>query len=165
MAAFAVSDAASIHLALAFSLARFRCVALLAIVLPISMHSPALWKRGRPVLQLARGIATITPTVFFVSALRSMPRQKPQPWCSPLHCLSLCWRGVVPKKRPGFRRAAPVRIGFAGALIVTRPTNLRLKGPSLSRRFFDGLGTTGCIDAQAARDRSRTNDAPSFRCD
>ena len=45
MAAFAVSDAAAKHLALAFSLARFRCVALLAIVLPISMHSPALLEK------------------------------------------------------------------------------------------------------------------------
>ena len=131
MAAFAVSDAAAKHLALAFSLARFRCVALLAIVLPISMHSPALLEKRAARAAVGAWHRYDHSHSFLRErlALDVQAEATAMVLASPLFVLVMA--RVVPKKRTGFRRAAPVLVGFAGALIVTRPTNLRFKGAEL----------------------------------
>jgi drug/metabolite transporter (DMT)-like permease len=131
MAAFAVSDAAAKHLSSTFSpfaLAWFRYVALLLIVLPISMHRPALWKSGQPLRQLARGIVTITSTVLFLGALRLIPQAEATAmvFASPLFVLVLA--RVMLKERVGVRRVAPVLVGFAGVLVVARPGSLHFGG-------------------------------------
>lgn len=104
------------------SIARF--VAQFGVLMPLVVWRGELTRVTRRILALhaLRGVAVAMATIFFVSAIRLMPVADALAifFVSPLFLTLL--GGLVLGEKVGWRRYAACAVGFAGALIVIRPS-------------------------------------------
>jgi len=121
----ACSDALAKYLSLtlpAIEIAWFRFLVFFIILIPMMVtKSPNVFRSTRPALQVWRGIALVSSSLFFISGLRFLPiaEASATSFIAPLFvtALSIALLG----EKVGFRRWAATMVGLIGVMIVVRP--------------------------------------------
>jgi drug/metabolite transporter (DMT)-like permease len=121
----ACSDALAKYLSLTLppiEIAWFRFLVFFVILIPVMVRaSPRVFRSTRPGLQVWRGVALVSSSVFFISGLRFLPIAEASAtgFVAPLFvtALSIALLG----EKVGFRRWAATMTGLIGVLIVVRP--------------------------------------------
>ena len=121
----ACSDALAKYLSLtlpAIEIAWIRFLVFAIILLPMMARtSPNVFRSARPGLQVWRGLALVSSSLFFISGLRFLPIAEASAtgFIAPLFvtALSIFFLG----EKVGIRRWAATAVGLIGVLIVVRP--------------------------------------------
>ena len=121
----ACSDALAKYLSLtlpAIEIAWIRFLVFAIILLPMMERtSPNVFRSARPGLQVWRGLALVSSSLFFISGLRFLPIAEASAtgFIAPLFvtALSIFFLG----EKVGIRRWAATAVGLIGVLIVVRP--------------------------------------------
>ena len=159
-----VSDAVIKWLTAGYSVGELLFIRGLFMFLPIAL---LVWKAGGPAVlrvkswpgQLLRATTVIGSSFFFVTGLRHLPLADTTAlaFAGPLFVTALA--PVLLGERVGWRRWAAVLVGFAGVLVIARPT-----GPVLDPAILVPLGAalTGAFRDLLTRRLSATESSLSI---
>ncbi len=121
----ACSDTLAKYLSLtlpAIEIAWIRFLVFFIILLPVmAKASPRVFRSTRPVLQVWRGLALVSSSLFFISGLRFLhiAEASATSFVAPLFVTALSI--VLLSEKVGIRRWAATLVGLVGVMIVVRP--------------------------------------------
>lgn len=94
------------------------CLGVLVLILA---RGPGLLRSTQPKLQIARGLAAIGSSIFFISALRHVPLADAVAVSFVAPFMVTVMGAIFLREPVGLRRWSAVAIGFVGVMIVIRP--------------------------------------------
>lgn len=112
------------------------------IMLPIVLRSPRAMRSSRPGIQVLRGVAMLTSSIFFIFALRYLPiaEATSTAFVAPIFVtgLSILFLG----EKVGARRWAATIVGLIGVLVIVRPGTAAFQ-PAALLPILSALGWAG----------------------